>query len=77
MQTAELICAECLLMIISQSEIYSQIDPQLSHVFVSIVLRDHDLHVNRKIAPFLHFKSVLQPFSFCNSAFAANKISGS
>ena len=61
-------------MINSQSEIYSQVDPQLSHVFVSIVLRDQNLHVNRKTAPFLRFKSVLHPFLSATLLLPRNKL---
>lgn len=65
MRTAELIRDDCLVRLTSQSEINSQIHPQLSHVFVSVVLMDQILHVKSKTSfntPFLRFKNVLQPF---------------
>ena len=48
MKIAELIRADCLVRVTSQSNLYSQMDLQLSHAFVSTVLMDQGLHVKSK-----------------------------
>ena len=74
MEIAELIRADCLVRITSQSNSYSQMDLQLSHAFVSAVLLDQGLHVKSKNflkAPFFRFKMFLQSSSPCNPACVA------
>ena len=74
MEIAELVRADCLVRVTSQSKLYSQVDPQLSHRFVSTVLMDQNLHVKSKVSlktPFFRFKMFPQPSSLCNPACVA------